>query len=119
MVIMQPSSPIFVIEGLDIHVYNSIDETLRALEPIDVRNNEYSVYDRDGRRLELRVARTRFWGHEKVVLDNVETEPTHAAELGNQLASFLAYSGVEPEWLDSASLPQLEKKTQELITSRQ
>jgi len=114
VVIVQLNPPIFVIEGLDVTVYHSIEDTLRALEPVDVRNNEYSVYDSEGHRLELGVARVPFWGFEKVVLDDVESEPKHAPELASQLASFLADSGVDPTWLAAASLSQLEKKTLEL-----
>jgi hypothetical protein len=106
---MQPNPPIFVIEGLDIRVYQSLEDALGALEAIDVRNNEYSVYDGDGRRLELGVVQTPFWGHEKVVLSKLESESAHAAGLAGHLAAFLAYSGVDSEWLRSASLAQLER----------
>jgi hypothetical protein len=50
-----PTYPIFVLEGLDIAKYDSIEIARRALEPIDVRNAVYEAYDILGRRLKLTV----------------------------------------------------------------
>ena len=40
--------PIIVNENGDVTLYQSAETAARALEPIDVKNNEYVVYDSEG-----------------------------------------------------------------------
>ena len=49
----RPSPPIFVWEPNDLASFGSVEEAESYLEPIDVRNNLYSAYDVEGRRLTL------------------------------------------------------------------
>jgi hypothetical protein len=115
---MQPKPPIFLIEGLDVGVFPSIEDALGSIEPIDVR--ECSAYDSEGRQLKLGVAETGgflgilFWGNQHVVLDAVDPDPSHATALANSLIQFLEYLSVEEKWLSSAPLSELVRKTVEV-----
>jgi len=48
--------PIIVSEHGDISLYDSIDKLERDLEPIDVKNGEFEVFDAEGKRLTLGTA---------------------------------------------------------------
>jgi hypothetical protein len=113
-----PKPPLFVIDGYDIAVFDSIEKVVGHLEPIDVANNEQDIFDSDGRRIELAVVKTNgfFFGEsEVVVFKAIEAEPVHAGELAKRLVAFLGYLGINQDWLLTASLPELVKKTLEQI----
>jgi hypothetical protein len=46
--------PIFVIDGLDVSVYSSLRDLQFDLEPIDIQNDVFTVYDADGRLIHLK-----------------------------------------------------------------
>lgn len=48
--------PIIIDEHGDISIFLSVAEACDYLEPIDVKNNEYSAYDSEGRCLKLGIA---------------------------------------------------------------
>ena len=83
------------------------------LEAIDVLNDEYLVYDSDGRRVALtavKVPTRMLFGlvkgtAEVVRVGGVEPEPTHAVELTSKLRAHLA--ALDEAVPDDATLPEL------------
>jgi len=93
---MEPAirPPIIVDESGDISIFDSARSAERYLEPIDVRNEVYEVYDATGRRLkpEIRAETRLFFGRfgfktESVVL--VSSELVEADRLQQRLLRFL------------------------------
>ena len=82
-----PISPIFVVEGLDIGVYATVEDAKLSLEPWWVEQNLGVVYDAEGRLLKLDS------GDKSVYISLGEAEPTHAAELEAILRSYLKAIG--------------------------
>lgn len=121
--------PIIVCESGDIRIYATVEEAEWALETIDVRNGEYTVYDSEGRLLSVTIERyePKSWWHfllagvERSILHETETEPFHAVELRRRLMEFLRRLAEEPQygvriddtWLSNAALPELIAKVRE------
>jgi hypothetical protein len=91
-------TPVFVIEGLDISMYDSVDDAAAALEGVDVEAGLYSVFDIEGRRIVLKgegVHETRFIVEVGTVrVESIEAEPSGAEELRQSLLQF----GRRCEW---------------------
>jgi hypothetical protein len=93
--------PLIVDEHGDVELFRDAAALEGYLEAIDVQNNEYIVYDSDGRRVELTTAEvpTRaLFGLLKGTADAVriagsEVEPTHAIELAVKLREALERLG--------------------------
>lgn len=79
----QATPPIFVIDGQDVIVFESVKEAKLSLEPIDVTNSVYVAYDAQGRLLRLETDDRR------VNMFLAQDEPTHADELEAALREFL------------------------------
>lgn len=77
------SSLIFVIDGLDVSAYASLEDLEFDIEPIDAKDHDFLIFDAQGRLVELSVDP----GYVKASL--VETVPTHRAELERSLRKFL------------------------------
>ncbi len=75
----------------DLYVANSVEEAESAMEPIDVTNNEYSAYDREGRLLQPEVVVRG--SRERSHLTEAETVPSHAEELKAKIIRYLARVG--------------------------
>src|SRR6267142_492460 len=84
-----PTPPIFIVDGLDVGVFASVDDAVLQLEAVDVNNGEYSSYDAEGRSLRLTT------DGERVIAQLAETEPSHADELSTVLRDFLKAVGVD------------------------
>jgi len=82
-----PTPPVFVIDGLDIGVFASVEEAVLQLEPVDVKQGEYSAYDSEGRLLGLAV------DGGKVTAHLVDAQASHADELAGKLRGFLKAMG--------------------------
>ena len=82
-----PKPPIFVVEGLDIGIYDSVKDAAQALEPWWVQQKEGSVYDAEGRLLTPEISGPR------VVELIPEDPPAHAGELETALRAFLKEIG--------------------------
>ena len=86
---MQP--PIMVIEHGNIDIFDSISKAEKYLEPIDARNEEYEVYDKDGHLLKLDVEemeKVSFFGKlkvEGVKIYNEDDGEDHTYELRKAL----------------------------------
>jgi hypothetical protein len=107
--------PIIVDARGDLSFYNSVAEMLKALEAIDVTNQEYLVYDAEGRRIQLGVARKRVFfglleGPDVVIVESEEPTPTHAPQLRACISDFLTRVGVDREWVAHATQADLVEK---------
>jgi hypothetical protein len=83
-----PIPPIFVIDGLDVGIFASIDDAVLQLEPVDVQRAEYSAYYAQGRLLQLEVKGPR------VMAYLAEANASHGEELSAALRLFLKAMGV-------------------------
>ena len=84
-----PIPPIFVVDGLDVGVFASVDDAVLQLEAVDVKQDEYFSYDGEGRLLRL------IADGDRVTAQLAETEPSHAEELSTILRDFLKEMGVK------------------------
>jgi hypothetical protein len=75
--------PVFVVEGNDLSVYNTLKRVQNQLEPQDVLKQVYEGYDAEGRLLSLKVERRR------VVISLAEENPTHTKTLENAIRNYL------------------------------
>jgi hypothetical protein len=82
----EASLPIFIVDDLDISSYKSLDEALLGLEPIDIQNNAYIMYDAEGRVVQLATDGKR-------ITPIIEDEPSHAIQLETSLRKFLRLIG--------------------------
>jgi len=86
--------PIIADNRGDVLVFNSINSAECYLEPIDVRNGEYEVFDSNGALIKATV-----WqdpngiDRTKLIHDQDETTPPDAAKLREKLISYLAEVG--------------------------
>lgn len=53
------TAPFFVFECNSLEIFQTIDEIEQKIEPIDVLNNEYDIYDATGNILKFRVVQTK------------------------------------------------------------
>jgi len=106
-------APIIADNRGDLHVFESVDQAERYIEPIDVKNNEWTIYDSEGRSVEAVI--TRRWGFpERVVLTARDQIPRHSNELRSRLITFLTRIGKVHDGL--AELP-LERLIEEARSS--
>ncbi len=93
--------PFIVYELGDLELFQDVASMERYLEPIDIENNEYTVYDSEGRLVQLTiesVPTTSLFGLVKGHNDSVrvagcEIEPLHSAELATRIRDYLARTG--------------------------
>jgi hypothetical protein len=101
LVIVKPVSPIFVIEGLDVGVYASVQDAMLHLEPIDVADKIYKGFDAEGRKLKIETDGV------KVLIFTDEQEPVHANELEALLRDFLKAKSEAAGSDSTCNLPSL------------
>ena len=101
---MMIKPPIFLCEGFDVLVYESVEAAKRHIEPIDVASDDF-VYDSEGRLLHIEVT-----DRKQVSIYSTEADPKHQRELRRALVRFLAHTGESEIWLASASLQELVTK---------
>jgi hypothetical protein len=82
----EASLPIFIVDDLDVSSYKSLEEALSCLEPIDIQNNAYIMYDAEGRVVQLATDGKR-------ITATIEDEPSHAVQLEASLRKFLRIMG--------------------------
>jgi hypothetical protein len=88
---MQP--PIIADNHGDVLVFGCVADAEKYVEPVDVKNGEYSFFDSEGRQLSAEIVRSVL--SEKVRLRATEDTPTHQAELRDTLVGFLR---AVPRW---------------------
>lgn len=79
--------PIIVAEGWDVRLFKSAAEALGSLEPIDVEEGIYQVFDSVGRRLTLGTDGSR------VFVSGVDSNSQHTYDLEALLRGFLERVG--------------------------
>jgi|YelNatPaOPRAMG01_1025707.scaffolds.fasta_scaffold28030_4 hypothetical protein len=111
--------PIILVDGLDVIIYTSVEQIEQDVEPIDVINNVYTVYDSDGRLLYLDVEvkscenwmdllkRIILGPTYKVMLKPAKFEPQHEQELRKVLVEYLVHRGISKELSSETSLKEL------------
>lgn len=80
--------PVFLVDGHDVTCFSSVDELTGYIEPIDVENAEYVVYDSEGQRVALAVTAS----NEVSAVPTGEYAPD---ELASQLRYLVAHVGRE------------------------
>jgi hypothetical protein len=116
--------PIIIVEGLSLYIFNDIQKAQNYMEPIDVENNEFSVYDRFGNLLKPKIEynqhQTRFlWFSRKVWREEVILEksdpPIRKDELLREiLTKNLTNFEFDDQWLSNATLDELVMKALEI-----
>jgi hypothetical protein len=74
---------IFLIDGLDVSAYASLEDVAFDIEPVDAKDHDFLICDAEGRLVQLSTDR----GY--VTASLVEAEPTHAGDLETALRKFL------------------------------
>lgn len=85
--VMTPTPPIFVVEDIDIGIFDSLEDAQRFLEPWSIKARAGKIYDAEGRLIEAKADNTR------VTLFLAEDMPLHADELTSFLRRFLQVIG--------------------------
>ncbi len=102
-----PSLPIFVVEGHDVGVYQSLDRAEGALEPIDVSAQIYTGYDALGRRLNIET------DGKSTFIQLAEGQPSGATELEQVLREHLEALGDSSGKDPACDLPCLIRAVKE------
>lgn len=105
----KPMSPIFVVEDLDIGIFNSVEDTELQLEPIDVKKGSYKAYDAKGRLLKLETDRKR------VKISLAEIQPSHAGDFEAAIREFLKAMNETKAYDRESDLPSLVEACQKYI----
>lgn len=87
--------PIFIAEGWDLKLYESLRDAVLDLEPVDVEDGIYTGYDSQGRLLKIETRDSA------VVLSAAEPSPTHQKQLEELLRGSLRLTGHLPEGVDT------------------
>ena len=90
----------------DVIIFDSISRAEKYLESIDVNNNEYILYNGNGRRLIANV-RSESRGFERVVITEDLIDDSSKSELMQILTRLLNYSGFDMESLNNMELGEL------------
>jgi hypothetical protein len=108
---INPTPPVFVIDGLDVGVFKSIEDAVLQLEPVDVNRGEYSAYDGEGRSLRLAVDGSKVTAH------LAEAKASHADELSVALREFLKAMGEKTADDPGCDLPCLVEASRTFMYS--
>jgi hypothetical protein len=101
--------PIFIVDGLDVLMFLSVQEAEQNLEPIDVNSGIFTPYDSHGRLLQLDATEWR------VTISLTETEPLHVQQLENSLRAYLNALGESVGNDPSCQLPCLIEACRNLM----
>lgn len=93
--------PIIVNENGDIQLFRSTEEAGRAMEPIDIRNEEYKAYDAEGYPLRLDIEGNL------VVITGRQGDACQKEELERDLRSFLERARTEVPGVGGMQLEDL------------
>ncbi len=99
--------PIIIADGLDVEFFYSLVDAQIEMEPIDVRDGIYSVFDADGQKLlpTPLTHKSYFRSYESIEIQ--ETGEDHSRQLTELLVEFYEYLGLNPEILKKMELAQL------------
>jgi hypothetical protein len=104
-VLAQMKPPIIADNRGDILVFDTPTQAASYMEPIDVRNNEYRVFDSEGRLILPEVDSNG--RRERTTLKDAELVPTHEGEVRSLLLRALAGSRSAAPGMDAMNLTQL------------
>ncbi|HJX26572.1 MAG TPA: hypothetical protein VJ885_01565 [Thermoanaerobaculia bacterium] len=91
--------PLIFAEGLDLHLYDSVQDAALDLEAVDVQDGIYAGYDSEGRELLLTVR------DDRIEISVAESSPGHQRQLAELLRAALAAVGRPAD--PGAELPEL------------
>jgi len=97
--------PIIAVDPGDILVFRTLDLAERYLDPEDVENGVYTIYDSEGRILHANAG----YHPRRIQIRAEEQEPKHRSDLQDALRHFLDQVGENPDWLEVASLEEMVK----------
>jgi hypothetical protein len=97
--------PIIADSRGDVLVFETVALAESYMEPVDVRNGDYVVFDSEGRLLAVAVERKG--RHDRTVLRPGEAIPAHASVLRETLLRFLAKTRLAAPGMEQMNLPQL------------
>lgn len=100
--------PLFIHEGGDLMIFETIDDAVRYIEPVDVIEGVYVGYDSQGMLLKFKAQSQRY--DQPIEIVSAETEPTHQEELRDVLITYLRALGISEPSISQASLDALEIK---------
>jgi hypothetical protein len=116
--------PIIIVEGKSIYIFNSATDAQEFMEPIDVDNNEYKVFDKHGYLLNVKIDyikhQSKFlwfsrqvW-REAVIIEDIVPPILRNEELSKILSTYLSNHDFPDDWLSNASLDELVVKVSEI-----
>lgn len=113
------TAPFFVFEGNSLDIFQSIDEIEQKIEPIDVLNHEYDIYDTAGNMLKFHVVQTetRFLGVLNIMVEMVRFShilaTSQQALFQRMQQTYLAWGGSE---IDELSFDELKNQLFDLLS---
>jgi len=93
-------APIITNENGDISFFASIQNATSYIEPIDIRNDEYEIYDSEG--IILKCIATK---HGIRIIETKESSKKD--KLMSILKRFYITIGLDPAWVENATLSEL------------
>jgi hypothetical protein len=103
------TTPIFLSDGGDLLIFESVDDARGYIEAVDVVDGVYVAYDSQGRLLKLGISASL--SKQVVEIDIAEVEPTHQETLRNVLMEFLKAAHRSESLLAQDSLEELVIKS--------
>jgi hypothetical protein len=97
--------PIIADNRGDVLVFDTVAAAESYMEPVDVRNDEYIVFDSEGRFLTPSVESAR--RGERTLLKDAEPTPAHASEARKTLLQVLMRSSRSAPGMEQMTLAQL------------
>lgn len=95
--------PIIAVENGDVNAFRTVELAERYLEPEDIENNVYEIYDSEGRK----VSAVASYYPRRVQLRLSEGTTKCGEELREALIYFLKKGGVSEDWVERAPLREL------------
>jgi hypothetical protein len=111
--------PLFLIDRYyssidDINLYNKDETLLLDVEPIDVKEGAYSVYDAVGNKYSLHINRIKrgffkdlFFPHDEIYIKNEPYSPQHKEDLRKIIIDFFSKGIISKDQLDKSSLEDM------------
>ena len=90
----------------DVLVFESVEKAETYMEPVDIRNGEYVIYDAEGYLLKPSIVKVSKW-RERVVLSRDKDNQHDGLRLKNTLIQFLSQVAVADQPLEQLTLNQL------------
>jgi hypothetical protein len=115
--------PVVVSDKGDVYIFATTRQAEASLEPIDIRNHEYEIFDSKGQHLDARVIQTERsfllfkTKGERVVLEVKRAAAIEGTPLRNILIQFLSKVGEDRAGLEKCDLSALVDKASKVMPS--